>query len=724
VAAGRSGFFSPLPGAGPRFYTTRLGHALTVAFRKEDLLRGVNVQVLEGALALVLLYTAVIFALPSLLYVAIVRKRVGWLVPSAAQGPVYAELAATCAIVFVLLSTRLRPANATEAVSLGFAAPWAALGLAAAAFRLRLSWRLGGLLGPERRSRAAAWLSQRYRVGHVVAALLFWALLAVFPGVAFTKAAAERELQALVELAGRHEARSLASREREAEVFYGQSLTGETPASGRPRPDEQLLRKRLQERLDLYQARLWTPWPGREPSGREECWGTEDLPACDGWLCRALEAQRTALPNLDPASVELRYLSPVKVLCGGRVPAAGSGSGRLGPWPTFWTLVGAWPFVLLALVSVPAAAWIRWCARHLLRAEVMRPRPRSLEDLKEGLLPRAFCVAASSLEIDRMLEGGWCLRVAPCDTALPEACLDASRPVVVDLRAFGEMDAPSREAVLECAEAVMRAPRQQVYLAATTPPSGLLDVGASPPLPAVEWQRWLRLFDQLPLVFLRAVHGAAGAESPDSREEQSARRLLGRSAGTSRTLLLADELRAVPRLRWLADHHLPLGAFEGVPPREILSRLSELADNEYGALWSASTPDEKLSLVQLCDEHFVNPRQVSAVGRLLDRGLLLRDPILRPLSQSFALYVRESGVREEVEPLERPVDGLAWDDLQLPALTLAAVCGIVLFVSHPDLLDTSVPIVSALSATGVPILVRAAGIFKDLASRSGGRALA
>ena len=69
------------------------------------------------------------------------------------------------------------------------------------------------------------------------------------------------------------------------------------------------------------------------------------------------------------------------------------------------------------------------------------------------------------------------------------------------------------------------------------------------------------------------------------------------------------------------------------------------------------------------------------MGRLLDRGLLLRDRILRPLSQSFAPMSGEWRA-EEVEPLERPVDGLAWDDLQLPALTLAVVCGIVLFVSH------------------------------------------
>ena len=152
----------------------------------------------------------------------------------------------------------------------------------------------------------------------------------------------------------------------------------------------------------------------------------------------------------------------------------------------------------------------------------------------------------------------------PCDTALPEACLDASRPVVVDLRAFGEMDAPSREAMLECAEAVMRAPRQRGLPGATTPPSGLLDVGASPAPAGGGVAAMAGLFDQLPLVFLRAVHGAAGAEPPDSREEQSARRPLGRSAGTSRTPLLADELRPCHGSGgWRRPCYLPLGAFEG-----------------------------------------------------------------------------------------------------------------------------------------------------------------
>ena len=327
-------------GRAHRFYTTRLSDTplTAVAFRKEDLLRGVNVQVLEGALALVLLYTAVICALPSLLYVAIVATRVGWLVPSAAQGPVYACWRPPARVVFVLLSTRLRPANATErGCRSDFAAPGRRVGLAAAAFRLRLSCRLGGLLGPERRSRAAAWLSQRYRVGHVVAALLFWALLAVFLASRSRRRPPSASWQASSELAaGRHEARSsgFASGRRRS---CGQSLTGETPRPAGPgRTSWTALRKRSRRGSTSTRRGYGRRGSAASPQERGVLGHRGSATRQRDALCAA----RSSVPLFQPGSRLGRaaLLSPRSRSCVRRAACPGSGlglGGRLGPWPTF-----------------------------------------------------------------------------------------------------------------------------------------------------------------------------------------------------------------------------------------------------------------------------------------------------------------------------------------------------------------------------------------------------
>jgi hypothetical protein len=57
------------------------------------------------------------------------------------------------------------------------------------------------------------------------------------------------------------------------------------------------------------------------------------------------------------------------------------------------------------------------------------------------------------------------------------------------------------------------------------------------------------------------------------------------------------------------------------------------------SLWSSCAAEEKLALVHLCEESFVNPKQMPIVKRLILKGLVVKNPMLRPKSESFASFV-------------------------------------------------------------------------------------
>src|SRR5688572_26958170 len=112
-----------------RFYTCPVEGTpwSVVAFRNDDLLRALHVEILEGVFGLALLYAALSFALPSFLVVLTMRRRVAWLWPTEQRGLVYAELCTTLLGVAVLTTAGLWVARPDEALALAFAVPWATL---------------------------------------------------------------------------------------------------------------------------------------------------------------------------------------------------------------------------------------------------------------------------------------------------------------------------------------------------------------------------------------------------------------------------------------------------------------------------------------------------------------------------------------------------------------------------------------------------------------------
>ncbi|MET0551606.1 MAG: cache domain-containing protein [Vicinamibacteria bacterium] len=606
-----------------------------VAFRDEAPARAVGAAAVRGALALALAYAVVAGALAWLALTVADRRGARGPWPRPSRRSAYAEATATLAVLAALWLHTLRTVPPDRAVWLAFAASAAGLALFVLAFRVSPLARAAAILPAGWRRRLDA-STARWTGGLHAAALGLGAVcVAVLPGVSLAQAAAGR---ALHDFAARErralQARS-AARTESAAAFHGHLLRRDraTTQDGAATPDGQLLRARLAETLDLYPVRVFA---------EEDAAGDGAGPLWNG-------ATRRAAP-------------------------AGA--------PTAATAAG------VLLLGASAALLVRWTTRRV-QPDAVRPAARSYDDLRQGRVPSAVCLLPSGSDVDRALQGGWCRRVDVREGA-GESYDDASRPVAIDLRAFAEAQDDARSSTRALAEALCDDRRRRVYLVGFRPAADLLHPpgGGWPPLAADEADAWRRLFERLETVVVRDLGDASAA-----RDEQSAHRLLGLSAGRARVRFLAEELRAAPRLRGLADRQLPPGAFAAHDREAMVARLAEIAGDYYADLWGACAADERRVLADVCAGAFATRWRRDAAGRALDRGLAVDDPVIRPMNRSFAAFV----LRQEIPAADAADERRAgWRDARLPLLVLAASCAALAWLLDAAPLRTALGVVAAL----------------------------
>ncbi|MEE4146406.1 MAG: hypothetical protein V2I26_16500 [Halieaceae bacterium] len=151
------------------------------------------------------------------------------------------------------------------------------------------------------------------------------------------------------------------------------------------------------------------------------------------------------------------------------------------------------------------------------------------------------------------------------------------------------------------------------------------------------------------------------------------------------------ELRDLPDLAWLEAEIACLAPSDIKLSRETLSqwcktcttrrsivdRILGLATPYYQGLWEALSADEKLLLHQLAEEGFANPGQADVVRQLIQRGLLRRDPVLRIMNDSFAVFLKTQLPPAEIKSLE--AEGARWHKLR--GVMVAALVPLLLFLT-------------------------------------------
>jgi hypothetical protein len=167
------------------------------------------------------------------------------------------------------------------------------------------------------------------------------------------------------------------------------------------------------------------------------------------------------------------------------------------------------------------------------------------------------------------------------------------------------------------------------------------------------------------------------------------------------------EIDAIPDLREvITENEQELSERYGTR-REILEYIDQVAEPFYRALWNACTPDEHLVLVQLAQEGVANPKQQQAVRSLLNRGLLLKDPVLHIVNQSFALFASSIYKPKEVESFERSYAGFNWAKAKRILIVTVILVLVFLFTTQPAAVETLTKYLSGAAASVIAIITLA-----------------
>jgi hypothetical protein len=135
----------------------------------------------------------------------------------------------------------------------------------------------------------------------------------------------------------------------------------------------------------------------------------------------------------------------------------------------------------------------------------------------------------------------------------------------------------------------------------------------------------------------------------------------------------------------------------------LRDEIGERARGSYVALWWSLAGPEKLVLVQVAEEGLVSAKCRKPLRLLLARGLVVRDPALRLMNETFRRFV--VGCREEVLPIERQdTADSAWARLKRPLVAALLGVAVFFFATQREMFNTTLVFVSA-AAGALPQLL-------------------
>ncbi len=676
-----------------------------VAFRDDEVVNTVNLEAVADAVILAAAY-AFLFLLVLTILLVLARGRQAlrptWMWPTPEKHRTYRLLCATYALLAVVLSAALLLLPGRSALLASVLVPAVAAAVAWLSFR-----RTG-----DARSESS---SQRYRKWYYLSALLMWVVAAILPAAGFFKAAWEGHRQQLLKAEDLHLMEQIDARNRriagEYRRFAEQQLdrlrengleTASREVEVRIRFQE-LERRRRKQTLDLY---LSSDVCRSRPAGIDLEDGKPCRPrAAGGGRLEVAWPQFTRLlarykPFYGDTSKRLRYLETQVAARSwfwqdGKVSfvrhaANGDDDVELESFvSSFDPDLGPACVLGGAALLAALAIWNLYCGRNIFFAEIDKPRSLELSELVEGSPARNVVAVLTSPEARRrLLAAPQYLRFDLASAALP---VSTPKPVVCDHFEDGLDDPAVRARKLKSLEQLVLDRSRRVVIPSAVDPLPKLtrpevadqddtgDEGES--LAGIgrdEARRWGRLLSSFEI-------------APVSLKEDAA------TAAPHRHWL-KRELEADPNLASLVPGDAETSGDQAADsPEEAPERLLEALAGYYTALWTACSEEEQLVLVQLAEEQFVNPRQSATVRRLMQRGLVVKDPALRLMNESFTLFVKRVQVPANVTSWERETEGIGWMHVRWAFLGILVTIAVFLFATQRDLFDRTIGFVTALT---------------------------
>jgi hypothetical protein len=176
-------------------------------------------------------------------------------------------------------------------------------------------------------------------------------------------------------------------------------------------------------------------------------------------------------------------------------------------------------------------------------------------------------------------------------------------------------------------------------------------------------------------------------------------------------------------------HQLFFGSIAAVPSRDPSRAQRGAGDSAHidGGTEPAGTSDwyedcfcsvcnevDRLVLYQVATTGFANPKQRDSVRRLLERGLLLRDPALAIADEGFRRYIRD---HHNGRDLEAAISAEGrFDSRRLRWILATALAIIVAFltVTQPDVVEVWIQFIVAASAGAAALLKVSSSVFGNV----------
>jgi hypothetical protein len=287
-------------------------------------------------------------------------------------------------------------------------------------------------------------------------------------------------------------------------------------------------------------------------------------------------------------------------------------------------------------------------------------------------------------------------------------------------------DARFNEARLDFLERILNQLNRTIVVVSAAPPSVAMqgrhsadgtETAEPPPDLTMRWADVLSRFTVIPAVPWRQVpEEPSGASVLTTAATGGWREIVWRLSllGFAHRARFLDRERDDPEVDRLWKKVLPYAWHPGRPPLDLgqlLVEVGERAENHYREIWATCTPAEKRVLVHVAQEGLVNRRTSATARRLMARGLIRREPNFVLANETFRRFVLSSVSQKEVALLERP-SASTWGVVRLPFLGTLVGSLAFLFVTQQDLFNTSLGVLTAVTAA-VPTVMKVAGLFGD-----------
>ena len=685
-----------------------------VLLRDKVLLRTVIIEILADVVVFLFAYLTA-FVLATLVCVAVWRKRLRLLWPDRKQSRNYVHLAILYVAAIVIAMVQLGY-HQEGCLVLAFLLPFMAVALAGVVLK-REPLDQPESSRPRQGSRLLSkiWVASRpasYLARHCVAVLFFWILFAILPTIGMTKAAFHLE----VLKRARHEqleySRQFAEREERIERATA-ALVGFDSSGPDPQAEERIRRRWLEPKLADERNIYFDTVSGTERIPERPTAKSMHRNAPFHKLLH--DVVNSIKPFFNDTSVTMRNLD-------------GATAGYAEWWrvrdddDVDWEYFEAKPatssalflrtklepFPLLRLPTIVGLGvllffqwhWIRFSAGKIFFGDSLGVNPLQVSQLP---LPekssRTIYLIPSPHERAKVKE-----KIQECDRQRGTENSTTSPLVDADFDTWFR-DPKRRLEHLEKLERWTSQTARPVVLISRLDPSEHLREEQSDDQhrgnilddPVVD-HRWSDLLSQYRIVIVGLRPGSCDDVATAAGEKIALREdteeLLKAELGASAILHELFESRSQSR-----------EATDDLGAKQLLREIDDDARPYYQSIWNYCSQAERRTVVQLAHERLINPKQTPTIRRLLEKGLLSRDPVLRLMNESFTRFVNYEVDPVELEKLETETRGSGWNQIRIPILVLFGIVAVFLFATQKDFFDSTLGFISAASL-GVPAVLR------------------